>query len=473
MATISSPGIGSGLDVKNIVSQLVALEQKPLEALKTKATGLETRLSAFGELTGKISSLQTMASKMASPITWGAMSLTSSNSAAVSGIAGTAATPGTISVQVTQLAKAQVSSSNTVATGADLGGTLTLELGTWNAAGTVLDPRIGTSSITITLESTDTLEQAASKINATQTGVTASVMSDDMGARLVLTSTETGEASGFKVTATGGATLLLPYAPTPPAGDVSGRSINAQNAKATVNGVALTSSTNQFNNAVPGVNFTVADVTTTAATLTVKGDAASIRATLSDFVKAYNTLATQLSELTKYDAKTKTAGTLQGDSTANNLQGALRRLLSGMGPDNATFKRMSDVGLEFQLDGTLKVNETKLDAALVKQADLKTFFSNNPTDSNATKGLGRQLQSFTQGLLDTVSGTLTAKSRELQTAIDRNVKEQDRVSDRISRTQARLEAQYSRLDTKLGSLTALSNYVSQQVTAWNNQKSSS
>jgi flagellar hook-associated protein 2 len=478
MATISSPGIGSGLDVKNIVSQLVALEQKPLETLKTKATGLETRLSAFSQLAGQISSLQLQADKMASTLTWGAMSLTSSNSAAVSGIAGTAASAGTVSVQVDQLASGQASTSSVIAPATDLSGTLSFQLGSWDTAGTTFTQRASTSPVEVVIESTDTLTQVASKINAAQTGVTASIMKDNSGERLVLRSTETGEAAGFRVTASslgvGSSLEQLRYAPDLVISDKSDRRTSvAQNAKASVNGVALTSTNNQFNDAVPGVNFTVSQVTASPVTLTVKSDSTGMRTTLTDFVKAYNTLATNLSELTRYDAKTKSAGALQGDNTATGLQNALRRLLSGNGPTNASFKRLSDVGLEFQLDGTLKVNDTKLDAALAKATDLKTFFSTYSTDANATLGLGRQLQSFTKGLLDTVAGTLTTKNRELQSALDRNAKEQDRVSDRISRTQARLEAQYSRLDSKLGSLTALSNYVSQQVTAWNNQKSSS
>lgn len=477
MATISSPGIGSGLDVKSIVSQLVALEQKPLDTLKTKAAGLQAQLSSFGKLTSQISDLQLQAQTLASPLTWGAMTVSSNNSAAVSGVAGTAASAGSINVQVNQLASGQSTASSVIASGTDLSGTLTIQLGQWTAPGgvTTFTQRSGTSSVDVTINSGDSLDQVASKINAAQTGVTASVMTDTQGSRLVLRSSDTGDTAGFRITAgnlgTSSSLQQLAYAPDTTPTDSSRKTATAQNASAVVNGVTLTSANNQFNGAVPGVNFTVSQVTTSPATLTVASDSASMRSALESFVMAYNALASNLANQTKYDAATKTAGLLQGDSTAVGVQNTLRRLVAGFGASNATFKRLSDVGVEFQLDGTLKLNDSKLTTALSDPADLKVFFTANPSGSNQTKGLGRQLSDFTQGMLNATSGTLIAKNKNLQSALDRNSTEQNRVSDRISQVQARLQAQYSSLDSKMASLTALSNYVSQQVTSWNNQKS--
>ena len=180
-------------------------------------------------------------------------------------------------------------------------------------------------------------------------------------------------------------------------------------------------------------------------------------------------MSNALAEMTKYDAATKTGGTLQGDSTALGLQAALRRMVGGSGPAGTAVGRLSDLGVEFQKDGSLKVDATKLDAALAKPDDVRTFFMADG-GTNGSDGLALRLKDFAAGLLNS-SGTLSTRSSALKSASERNTKEQERISDRISRTQARLEAQYSRLDASMGKLTALSNYVNQQVTQWNNSDS--
>ena len=230
------------------------------------------------------------------------------------------------------------------------------------------------------------------------------------------------------------------------------------------------SSQNNTLEAIAGVKLTVSKVTTDTGPVevSIKRDTAAAKTSINNFVASYNALSSALGEMTKYDAATKKGGTLQGDSTAVGLQAALRRLVGGNGPAGTAVGRLTDLGVEFQKDGSLKVDATKLDAALAKPDDVKTFFMADG-GGNGSDGLALRLKDFAAGLLNT-SGTLSTRSSALKSESDRNTKEQERVSDRINRTKARLEAQYSRLDASMGKLTALSSYVNQQVTQWNNTK---
>lgn len=492
---ISSPGIGSGLDINSIVSQLVALETKPLEQLQSKASSLQTQLSSFGQLKSQMANLQDQVAKLANTSNWGTLTLTSSNTTAVSGALTTGASDTRFSVEVSQLARAQSAASAAVATGTKLGsGTLTIALGQWAAVDADNDsqtddvmqftPQTGTTAVAVQVAATDDLSAIAKKINAAEAGVTATVINDANGQRLAIRSVETGEDAGFRIQASnlgsGSALSKLAYDPAGVTADDAGNpsfgsgytamglTESAQNTLATINGVAVASTDNRFDGVVEGVKLTVSQVTTGPVNVSVTQDKASIRTYVKNFVESYNALSNALKEMTKYDPATKTAGSLQGDGTAVSLQAALRRMVSGLGPAESSFKRFSDIGVEFQLDGTLKVNDAKLNTALDQQTDLQAFFTTPGADG--ANGMAVRLKNFTQGLLN-AGGALTTKNQNLQTAIARNTKEQDRITERAERVETRLLAQYSRLDSQLASLTALNDYVAQQVTAWNNQSS--
>ncbi len=481
---ISSAGIGSGLDVKSIVSQQVALEQKPLSQLQTKASSISAKLSAYGQLQSQMANLQDMASKLGTASNWDAMSVSSSNPA-ISGTATTAAAATAFSVEVTQLARSQMAGSAPIApAGSPVGaGTLRIELGAWSTSGAAAFAKGSGAAVNVTVGATDTLSQIADKINAAGAGVTATVLKDDAGERLLMRSSATGEASAFRVQA-----LADPVAPATegvaitdgtglgrlafdPANATGGLALtqSALNTKANINGVAVSSQNNTLE-AIAGVKLTVSKVTTDTGPVevSIKRDTAAAKTSINNFVASYNALSSALGEMTKYDAATKKGGTLQGDSTAVGLQAALRRLVGGNGPAGTAVGCLTDLGVEFQKDGSLKVDATKLDAALAKPDDVKTFFMADG-GGNGSDGLALRLKDFAAGLLNT-SGTLSTRSSALKSESDRNTKEQERVSDRINRTKARLEAQYSRLDASMGKLTALSSYVNQQVTQWNNTK---
>lgn len=465
MATISSPGIGSGLDVKSIVSQLVAIEKQPLDKLKLQAATVQTKISAFGQIKSMVSTLADAAGKLTSVTGWNAVSATSSNSSAVSATAIGGTLPTTFSVEVQGLAKAQATASaSLLPVGGALGaGTLRLELGQWSVSPASFTPGSGVP-VDIDITASDTVFDIASKINGANAGVTATVLSDASGERLLLRGKNTGEEAGFRLSVTdadgvnddaNGLSRL-----------VAGSTVTqaAENARATVNGIAVTSATNTFANTVAGVTFKAEAVTTAAVDITIAKDNSALTKNIDDFVAAYNAINELLSDATKYDGTTKQAGLFQGDSTAIGLQNALRSAVQSVSTASSVFQRLADVGITQQLGGNLAVDSAKLAKALEKPDEVKNMFRS--TESGSAQGIAVKIKALTTSLLS-VDGFFKAKDATLQLSLDRNAKDQTRVSERAQAVETQLNRRYSALDTQLASLNALNAYISQQVTAWN------
>ena len=130
MATISSPGIGSGMDIAGIVSKLSDLERQPLVQLKKQAGSLQSRLSLYGQVKSQMASLQDAAAKLSSNDAWSQFKVKSSNTAAVTATAGSSAMPVKLDLEVLKLAKGQVSSFATVSVDQSLSdGTLEIQQG--------------------------------------------------------------------------------------------------------------------------------------------------------------------------------------------------------------------------------------------------------------------------------------------------------------------------------------------------------
>lgn len=453
MATISSVGIGSGLDIKSIVSQLVALEKQPLTALKVAATTVNTKISAFGQIKSLVSTLADATAKLTSVTGWNAVSATSSDSTAVSVSAIGGTQPTTFNVEVQTLAKAKSTASAAIPTGSAVGaGTLSLTVGS------------GTP-VAVTVSASDTVANIASSINGAGAGVTASVLTDASGDRLLLSSTSTGTAAAFTLAVTADADLNTSDALGLSRLVVGSTTTQAAaNAAATVNGIAVTSSSNTFATTVSGVTFKALKLTTGPVELAVTKDTSTVSSNIDAFVKAYNDVNDLLNEATKYDSATKTAGLLQGDSTAVNLQNSLHRAIQAVTTGSSKYTRLSDVGISQQVGGSLVVDSTKLASAMNNMDDLKDLF--RATGTGSANGVAVQLKTLTTSLLS-ASGFFTSKDSSLKLSLDRNTKDQEAVNAKATRLEASLNARCSALDAQMASLTALNAYVAQQVTTWN------
>ena len=448
---ISSAGIGSGLDVAKIVEQMVAAEKTPLKKLEYKAEGIQTQISTYGEIKSLTSKLGDSVSKLTRDSAWNGVSISSSNPTLSGTMTGIAAT-GTYNIQVTQLAQAQ-----TTALGGIDGAALPKDQPM--GAGTI-KLTMGTESKDIDITPSDTLTKIATKINEAGMGIQASIVTNvDGQERLMLRSKETGTDKAFTVDLSSAPTALR-QTPTQ----------DAQNAKVKLNGMEVESSSNTFANTIPGMSFTVSEVTSTAATLNVKADTEAMKKNIQEFVDTYNELNDLLTQSTKYVEESKTAGVLQGDSATVSLQNSLRMLTQGISGSTGGLTRLAEIGIQMQEGGKLSTDTTKLDKALTNLEGLKGLFANKADALGQGGGIAVNFKNFTDKLL-AFDGTLNTKSDSLESKLKSNTAEQDKVNKRADTLEKRLYAQYSALDTKMASLNALNAYVSQMVTTWNKAKS--
>ncbi len=472
MATISSAGIGSGLDVNSIITQLMAIEQRPLTTLQTKATAIQSTVSEYGKIKSAVSTMRDLASKLASTTTWGQTTSTSSSSAVGASSNGSAA--GTYSVEVQKLASVQ-----TLATGVGPastppgGGTLRIELGTWGTGQTTFTPKAGATAMDISIAATDTLADVRDKINAAGAGVTALVMTDSSGSRLLLRSNTTGAENAFRSVVTdddgvnNDASGLSKLAFDPSAGvTVMTQSQTASDAAATVNGLAVTSTSNTLASIVDGLTLNLAAETTGPVTVNVVTDTEALKKTITDFAAAYSAVVKLIGTDTKYDPVSKKGGILQGDSAATGMQRQLRTLAGSASAASATFGHLSDAGLELQADGSMTVNATKLGAALGNVAELKKMFSSSSATDPTLDGFGKRFRVIADSMIG-IDGALTTRTDGLGQQLQRNQKSQDALSLRLEAIEKRYRAQYTALDTAMAQLSTQSSYITQQISAWN------
>lgn len=484
MATLSSPGIGSGLDVNSIVTQLVALERKPIDDLKTAASTIQTKLSSFGLLSSYTSNLRDIADKLTQASFWTGTAANSSDAGSVSVSSTASAAAATYLVNVTSLARAQslasatpfVSSTSTVGTG-----TLHIELGSWDDGLTTFTPDASKVAVDVSIDAgSSTLDGIKTKINAANAGVTASIVSDANGAKLVLTSTSTGAKSAVRITAVDddgnntNASGLSALAFNPPVstGQMS-QTQSAKNAAATVNGLAVSSATNKLDGVVSGLTLTLSKETTSPIEVRVSQDTASIKKAITDFAKAFSDMNGYITTQTKYDAATKKAAALQGDRSTLAVQSNLRTLFTDNSSASLVYSRLSDVGLEIQADGTMKVNDTKLSAALAANPTevSKLFMSTASADPNE-QGFAVRAKALANQLIGS-DGAITSRTKSLRDSVARNQKDQEKLEARIALTQARLTKQYGSLDTTLNKINATNSSLTQSLKALQAQTSSS
>jgi flagellar hook-associated protein 2 len=469
MGPISSPGIGSGLDVQSIVTQLVALEKAPLTQLKTQATSFQTKLSTYGTIKSQISALGDAAAKLSTSKGWNAVKATSSNPTAV-GVTATAGAPASsFTMTVQQLAKAQSTASAAVPTDTAMGtGSMTIELGSWS--GNTFTAGGGTPVSVSIAAGEDSLTEIAAKINDANAGVSATVLKDASGERLLMRSRDTGATNGFRIAvadddgtnADGAGLSRLAYA----AGNATGMAQTqaGQNALATINGVSINTASNRLTTTLPGLDIQLSQVTTAPVELDVSTDLDAVQANVQAFIDTYNAITTTLANATRYDAGTKTAGTLQGDATATGLQNALRSMMRSV-TASTPFTRLSDVGIEMQTGGKLTLNSEKFATARDDLPSLQSLFTID-TGSATTEGFGRKIKTFAEGLINS-EGVVSTKSDAIQKSIQRNTLEQERVNDRAARAEVRYLAQYNAMDAAVSKLNGLSAFVTQQIALWN------
>ena len=476
VGTISSAGLGSGLDVASIVTQLMAIERRPLDQLATQATGLKSEVSTYGKLQSYFSALRDKSNALTTATLWGTTTATSADASVVTVSTGSNAAAGSYAITTTALARGQtvIAAAQPASTSTLNEGSLTIELGTYTGAPVSgFDPKVGSPPITVAITAADlSLASIRDKINAAGAGVVASIVTDSSGARLSIRSKDTGAENAFRITASetvddGVATTGLSTLAYDAAGGASQMSSAqvAGNARATINGIDVNSASNTLNNVIDGLTINLIKESATPVNVSVAADTAGIKTRVTEFVSAFNDLAGYLHTQMAYNPDSKAGGALQGDQTAVSLQRALRDVLNQASTASATFTRLSDIGIAIKTDGTLETNGSKLDNALGNLSELRKMLATDGVDS-ASSGFARRWKNLSDLALGS-GGAFESRTSSLNQRLAHNSKDQDAMNQRLTLTEARLRAQYSALDAKMAQLNGLSTYLTQQITALN------
>jgi len=386
MSGIISGGIGSGIDVNGLVTQLVQSDGAPqIKRLDTKEAKLQAQLSAMGTLKGSLSDFQSAMSGLTDMSNFQSLSASSTNTALYTATASATAGTGIHSVEVKDLAAAHRIASNAFSdTTAVVGtGTMTFQFGTYNSVANTFAPDASKSSSTITIGASDnSFEGIRSAVNSANIGVSASIINDGSGNRLVFASTNSGAANSLQVTVgadsdgnnTNDSGLSqFSYDPTSTAGAGKNMSqtVAAKDASLTVDGLAITSATNTVSGAIPGVTINLLSSSVgNPATLNVGRNTFAVTTSVQNFVSKYNSLASTVKNLGSYDAANKKGGILLGDATMRDIDNQVRSKLSAVVANlNGGYDSLASIGISTKKDGTLSLDSSALSSALNNDPD--------------------------------------------------------------------------------------------------------
>jgi flagellar hook-associated protein 2 len=439
----------SSLDVNSIVTQLMELEKRPLTVLDTKEASYQAKISAYGTVKSSLASLQSAVQTLTQPNTFKTLGITSSDLTVVSGSANTEAAPGTYNVVVDQIAKAHAVRSNGAyaSTSASFNtGTLSIKVGSGSAV-----------NIDIT-GSNNSLSNIRNAINNSGAGVSATIVNDGTNQRLVLTSKTMGSTGAITVTASdsgsGGTNALT---------DLASASLveiqPAEDAEFTVNGLSVVRNSNTISDVVQGLTLTLGKEGNS--TVTVAKNATPAVNAVTAFVTAYNAVVAQNSALTAYDAGNEAASILTGDATVRSIQSKLAGLVnSSVSGVSGDISRLSQVGVSLQKDGTLKLDTSKLTAALNdSDKDVASLFTQT---TSGNKGIAVQFNDWLNQATGT-GGILASRIDGLTDSIDGLDDRRDAINAKLVTIEARYRKQYSALDALISSMSSTSSFLEQQL----------
>lgn len=480
---ISAAGMLSGLDVDGLVTSLMSIERQPLANLQSKQASFNAKLSAFGALKSAVSTFQTAVKAINGDAL---RALTpSSTKPDIVGITATkdgGAAAGSYAVEVTKLAQSDKLVSAGVVPGAkfDGAGKMSISIG----------------GKTAELELTDTtLSGLSNAINRANAGVTATILNDGTHDRLVITGNQTGAANQVGITASGSlkdfATAPTPApapapipepepdplepaapgtdpveSPDPAAAPVVAAAAGmtrlqaAQNAEMKIDGIAVSKASNTVTDAIKGVTLNLAQTNAgNPITVGLAKDTASISKAVSGFVDAYNALSATVKKETAYNAGTRTSAVLNGDASATSILTSIRAELGKAVTDSTGLKSLSDIGIAFQRDGSLKLEKpAKLEAALTSDFDgVSSLFS-------SSSGFATRLTKVTEEMLGS-KGVFKNRTDGLNATLEGISKSRDRMNLQLEQTEKRYRTQFTTLDTMMVNMQSMSSYMTQQLAA--------
>lgn len=472
---IQTSGVGSGLDIRGLVDQLLSLERsRRLEPLTQRVEFQQAQISAFGTIRSGLSTLRTAAQDLNQLINSETFTATSSDEESISVTVDPASvSEGSYSIEVLQLAKAhkKIGTAGFATSDEALGlnGGFRIDKSGTTPVGS------GEDVYEIEVDAGDSLSDIATKINEHEDNdhVVASVIKvDDGDYRLTLTATDTGADSNFSITDPVSSPSLQVTLGIDGAGTVVGQ--DAQFNIGGVGGITVSRATNTVSDLVDGVVFDLKQATTgTAVNIDVVLDDnatnANIVSKVSAFVDAYNTIIDSLDRLR--------SEALTGDSTISSIKRQLQSVLRGvtgsseysyfsqLGFRTAEVERVTtEGGDQYVISGKIELDTTVLTQAL--DTNFEEVLS-VLTDENT--GFVTRFSDVVDQITQT-GGLIDNKTDSIEASIDRNGDLILREERRLESVEARLLRQYNAMDSLVASLQSQGNFLLQQLDGLNLQR---
>lgn len=431
---LTAAGLGSGLDVEGILGQLLAIERQPINVLEDRKDDYQAELSAIGRLKSSVSSFQSAMADLKTTDAFEVYKAISDDEDVFTASAGSAASVGTLDIQVVNLAEAHKLGSSQFA---DTDTTIV------GGAGDQITFTIGTNAFTVDV-SNMTLGEIRDAINSAtdNAGVSATIISETASQNfLVLTATESGTANSVGLSFTGGVGATLGMS-----------TINtAEDAQLLVDGTySIARASNNITDAVDGLTLNLKAESTGAVTLNIERDIEAVTESVQSFVSAFNDLRATIDDLRLNE--------LQADSTLRSIESGMISILNNP-PAGLTgsYNALYQAGLSIQKDGTMTLDTADLEtAANADFTSLANLFAND------NQGYVYRLESLVQGYLDP-DGIFDNREDGINNRIDRADDQIDNLEYRLGLTEERLRRQFSALDALVGQLTATSSFLSQQL----------
>jgi flagellar hook-associated protein 2 len=451
--TISSSGIGSGLNVSQIVSALIDAEKGPLNSINKSISKDNAQISAYGSISSQISSFQSSIVGLITPSNIKATTAVSSNTGALSVSNDGTALAGEYKINVIGLASPEIitsdiESSEFISTSSSIGGST----GSISILGNTITPTTYTvAGIVEAINSANISGVSATIINRGTSSV------PDYQIRIVNTS---GTDAGISLSSADDFNFSFED-PTA-----------AITASLTINGdpVEIERSSNTVTDLIPGLTINL--LGTGNSTITVAQDSSALSSKISAFVTAFNTLDKSLKDISSYDATAKKGAALYGDSAINSLRREIRSIITSTLGVNATtsYNRLSQVGVSFKSDGTLSLDSTALNTAISANFNkVAKLFSGTgvSTDSLGLHGFAYQLNTVLTTATG-IDGLITNRKSSLQSEIRRLQAKADQEQLRLDNLQQMYQRQYTALDRTVASLNSMSSYLTNQFDAMSN-----
>ena len=444
--SITSLGIGSGIDIESIVNQLVAVERRPIQFLETRQAELDIQISALGLVQESVSNFQSSISDLKLSTGFRSFSVTSSDDQVLTAEAGEGSVPISSDIEVLTLAQKNKLASSAYASGGSVVGNGLLNIS------------VGVDAFSISIDdNNNTLEGIRNAINdnLSNTGVSASIITADDGSHLVLTADESGSANELSITVTGDSdgndtdaaglsNLVFVAGGTQNLQEID----SAQDATLTVDGFNVTRSSNEISDVIEGVSLSLKDLGTSS--LTVSEDRSVGESAIETAITAYNDLIISLN--------TQRESTLQGESLLLGIETRVRQAISNrFNVVNSSFQYLFDVGVTFDRDGILSLDSERFEQAIEDDFNGVVQLFTDPEN-----GFAQTLDTVLSSYLDT-GGLIQARTDGLSDSRSQIDDDIERIEDRIVLTEQRLRRQYSALDSLVGQLNATSVFLTQQL----------